>query len=305
MIYAVCVGKLRDNSNAISQYKLRDFYCQESIFDPVTLKEYISKGKLCVCNLTLTSDNKLVEKKVESLAEIPNSFGKVQHLQNINNSVNNNHSSHCNMPNERNTQNKKMDTDNAYKQGEFLYYVDNQNNLKAKHIPSNTEDIITNKDYLSLVERDLSIRKRGKDIELFLRFITYKRIYDQTKSGHTCLIEEHPSTITTSKKVMLNNYMFWSNKQLINYKEDIDAVLEAISCIANFDISAFGGKSRSSDEISVKVHELFAEALVLAVIENNYAINTSQESFVAEKLKLCLNSIFGTFFSSFHWLLAV
>lgn len=145
MIYAVCVGKLRDNSNVINQYKLRDFYCQESIFDPVTLKEYISKGKLCVCNLTLTSDNKLVEKKVESLAEIPNSFGKVQHLQNMNNSVNNNHSGNCNMPNERNTQNKKMDTDNAYKQGEFLYYVDNQNNLKAKHIPSNTEDIITNK----------------------------------------------------------------------------------------------------------------------------------------------------------------
>lgn len=142
MIYAVCVDKLRDNNNVITQYKLRDFFCKESIFDAVTLKEYISKGKLSVCNLTLTSDNKLVEKKVESLTEIPNVFGKVQHLQNMNNSQS---VTHCNMPTENNVQKKKMDMDNAYKQGEFLYYVDGRNNLKAKHIPSNTEDLISNK----------------------------------------------------------------------------------------------------------------------------------------------------------------
>lgn len=148
------------------------------------------------------------------------------------------------------------------------------------------KDIITNKDYLSLVGSDQGICKRGKDIELFLRFIAYKRIFDRTKVGHTSLIDEYPSSITTSKKIMLNNYMFWSNKNLINYTEDINAVLEAISCIANFDSSAFGGKSRTSNEISTKVHELFAEALVLAVIDNNYTINTSQETFISEKLKL-------------------
>jgi hypothetical protein len=147
MIYTVCVGKLRDNNNAITQYKLRDFYCQETIFDPTTLKDYISKGKLSVCNLTLTSDNKLVEKKVESLSEIPNDFGKVQHLQNMNNNQNNNvnHGTHCSMPNERNVSKKQIDMDNAHKQGEFMYYVDAHNELKAKHIPSNTEDVIASK----------------------------------------------------------------------------------------------------------------------------------------------------------------
>lgn len=115
------------------------------------------------------------------------------------------------------------------------------------------KDIITNKDYLSLVGSDQGICKRGKDIELFLRFIAYKRIFDRTKVGHTSLIDEYPSSITTSKKIMLNNYMFWSNKNLINYTEDINAVLEAISCIANFDNSAFGGKSRTSNEISADV----------------------------------------------------
>lgn len=148
------------------------------------------------------------------------------------------------------------------------------------------KDIIKNKDYLSLVGSDQGICKRGKDIELFLRFIAYKRIFDRIKAGHTSLIDEQPSSITTSKKIMLNNYMFWSNKNLINYTEDINDVLEAISCIANFDSSAFGVKSRTSNEISSKVHELFAEALVLAVIENNYTINTSQETFISEKLKL-------------------
>lgn len=148
------------------------------------------------------------------------------------------------------------------------------------------KDVVLNNDYLTLVEKDPGIHKREKNIELFLRFITYKRIYERTKAGHTTLIDGQQSSITTSKKIMLNNYMFWANKNTINYKEDIDAVLEAISCIASFDSSAFGIKSRTSNEISPKIHELFAEALVLAVIENNYTITTDKESFIAEKLKL-------------------
>ncbi len=148
------------------------------------------------------------------------------------------------------------------------------------------KDVVINKEYLSLIDQDPTIKKRGKDIELFLRFITYKHIYSRTKSGNTSMVDDEESTITTSKKIMLNNYMFFSNKGNINYKEDIDAVVEAISCIANFDESAFGGKSRTNNEISTKVHELFAEALVLAVIENNYTITTSKEDFITNKIKL-------------------
>lgn len=148
------------------------------------------------------------------------------------------------------------------------------------------KDVIYSAEYLKLVDQDPSVHKRGKDIELFLRFITYKHIYDRTKLGCVSLVDGKPSNITTSKKMMLNNYMFWSNKGCINYKDEVNAVLEAISVIAGFDVSAFGGKARSTDEISSKVHELFAEALVLAVIENDYKITTSKEDFIAKKVML-------------------
>lgn len=143
MIYSICVGKLRDNSNVISQYKLRDFNGQETIFEPNILKEYISKGKLSVCNLTLTSDNKLVEKRVETLSDIPDSFGKVQHLHNMQNMGNINQVVYKENTN-NNVKKNKMDMDNAYKQGEFLYFVDERNNLSAKHIPSDATEIIEN-----------------------------------------------------------------------------------------------------------------------------------------------------------------
>lgn len=148
------------------------------------------------------------------------------------------------------------------------------------------KDTVRDPAFLSLVEEDSGIHKRGKEIELFLRFITYKHIYERIKEGSSTLIDSEPSNITTSKKIMLNNYMFWSNKNIIDYKKDVESVLEAISCIAQFDTSAFRGKSRSSDEISPKVHELFAEALVIAVIENNYTITVDKATFIAEKIKL-------------------
>ena len=129
--------------------------------------------------------------------------------------------------------------------------------------------------------------KRGKNIELLLRFITYKHIYDNTTNGITKLVEsEENSNITTSKKIMLNNYMHYANKGLIDYNKDLENVLEAIHVISNFDTSAFCVKSKSSDAISDKVHELFAEALVLAVIKNDYKINISKEKFIQEKIAL-------------------
>ena len=80
--------------------------------------------------------------------------------------------------------------------------------------------------------------------------------------------------------------MFYSNKGAIDYKKELDSVMEAIFVIFSFDPTAFYGKARSSNEIGTKIHEVFAEALVLAVIENNYKISISKEAFIAEKLKL-------------------
>ena len=149
------------------------------------------------------------------------------------------------------------------------------------------KDVISNADYSKLIEKDGNLQKRGKNIELMLRFIAYKHIFDKAKNHCNLLVDnDTDSTITTSKKVMLNNYMFYSNKGAIDYKQEIESVLEAISVICSFDPTAFYGKARSVNEIGTKIHEVFAEALVLAVIENDYKISISKESFIAEKLKL-------------------
>ena len=149
------------------------------------------------------------------------------------------------------------------------------------------KDVVSNADYSDLIAKDGNLQKRGKNIELMLRFIAYKHIFDKAKNHCNLLVDNDTnSNITTSKKVMLNNYMFYSNKGAIDYKKELDSVMEAISVIFSFDPTAFYGKARSSNEIGTKIHEVFAEALVLAVIENNYKISISKEAFIAEKLKL-------------------
>ena len=149
------------------------------------------------------------------------------------------------------------------------------------------KDVSSNKEYLLLTDKDKTMFKRGKNLEVLLRFAAYKRIYDITQSGSSRFVEQdEDSVITTSKKLMLNNYMHYSNSGDIDFKKDIDSVVEAISIIAPWDETAFYGKSRETDEIGTKVHELFAEALVLAVIENDYTISISKENFVKAKIKL-------------------
>ena len=158
MIYAVCIGKARDGNNNITQYKLRDFTGQETIFDARGLKEYISKGRITVCNLTLTSDNKLMEKKVESLADLGNNE-KVQQTNmgnypNTPSVIPEQHSQpHGGMgqPQQprggmgQSAPTNSVDPSNAYKTTDMLYYVTREGNLNIKHIPSNTEETLTSK----------------------------------------------------------------------------------------------------------------------------------------------------------------
>lgn len=118
MIYTICVGKQRDKNNNIIQYKLRDLKGQESIFDANVLKDNIQRGKIVVCNLTLTSNNKLVEKKIETLNGMYEDKGKMQHSDNK--------KSGC------------VDIDSSLRIGDILYYVSEEGNLNIKHILSNT-----------------------------------------------------------------------------------------------------------------------------------------------------------------------
>ena len=63
MVQAKCTEKIRDKNNHIIGYRLIDKNKNEVLVKAEKLKEVIRAGKLEVINLTLTSDNRLVDKK--------------------------------------------------------------------------------------------------------------------------------------------------------------------------------------------------------------------------------------------------
>ena len=61
MIETMCTDKIRDRQNRIIKYMLKDVNGQEQIFDAQQLKGLIVAHKINVRNLTLTSDNRLID----------------------------------------------------------------------------------------------------------------------------------------------------------------------------------------------------------------------------------------------------
>lgn len=141
--------------------------------------------------------------------------------------------------------------------------------------------------------------QRCKDEELYLRFLTYNHVYKQYKKGSAHFVEEdEDSKINSSKELMLCNYLFYANKNLIDYKSDCERLNEVLKQIEEFNDGAFYTVKRESDEISNKVHELFSEALVIALLNNNN-IQTTKEKFNEQKIKLWKNQeAFSEFFVS-------
>ena len=66
MVYATCIGKRKEN-NVIVEYKLKDFSNKTIVIGSDELKDFIRNGKLTVVNLTLTSNNKLVDSGLKDL----------------------------------------------------------------------------------------------------------------------------------------------------------------------------------------------------------------------------------------------
>lgn len=159
---------------------------------------------------------------------------------------------------------------NAVYNGELLYLL---------------KEMVLNPEFVELTQQDKSINKRGKNIELLLRLITYKHIYDRVCKQKNDLVDNGPQ-ITTSKKIMLNNYMHLANKNQIDYKTEISDVMDAIAILSNYDNSSFCGKSLSSEVIGVKVHEVFAEALIIALIINKNQISITKEELQSKKIEL-------------------
>lgn len=75
MINAKCINKFRDSQDRIIGYRLVDYYgCIQDI-SADNLKHAIKYGKIHICNLTLTSDNRLVDTGIkcnETITQIIN-----------------------------------------------------------------------------------------------------------------------------------------------------------------------------------------------------------------------------------------
>lgn len=150
------------------------------------------------------------------------------------------------------------------------------------------KEVVASKDvFYRLIQLDPNAQKRGKDLEFLLRLMSYYHIYNVSKQGVKYLVNnDEESKITTSKTVMLNNYLYYSNNGEIEYINQLTDILEALSTIEQLDENAFYCVKRDKSGIGTKVHQIFAEALVIATILNNNTISLSKEQFNENKLSL-------------------
>ncbi len=68
-ITVTCIERIRGNGNKITGYLLMDDWSETRQISSDDLKNYIRQGKIVVRNLTLTSDNRLVPKIIQSSPE--------------------------------------------------------------------------------------------------------------------------------------------------------------------------------------------------------------------------------------------
>lgn len=132
--------------------------------------------------------------------------------------------------------------------------------------------------------------QRCKNEEFYLRLLTYNQVYKQYTNHKIYFIDEDPeSKISTSKELMLCNYLYYSNKDIINYNKDCEEVNQIISKIVKFNDTAFCTVKRENEEVSNRIHELFSEALVIALL-NGAEITITKEKFDEQKLKIWKNA---------------
>ena len=147
---------------------------------------------------------------------------------------------------------------NAIYAGEFLKEVKTQANSK---------------EFSKIIENDSFMKKRQNNIDLFIRFVSYYYAYIND-------FKIEGIKITTSKKDTLNNFCDYFNKKNKElYIKYIELVKKSIKTIYNFDYTSMYGKKRNEENISNKVHAVFSEALVIAVIINDFKIKISTEEF--------------------------
>lgn len=67
MIQVRCIEKIRDKNNHIIGYKIQNLTGETRTFDKARLKEAVRNKKIDIVNMTLTSDNRLIDKKIKNV----------------------------------------------------------------------------------------------------------------------------------------------------------------------------------------------------------------------------------------------
>lgn len=153
--------------------------------------------------------------------------------------------------------------------------------------------------FVELLQNDKAkYMQRCRNEEFYIRLLAYNRVYQQMiKHSEYFVDSDKDSKISSSKDLMLCNYLYYCNKGLINYKEEKEALFNILNIILQFSKNAFCTVKRDNDEISDRIHEVFSEALVIALL-NGSEIKITQKVFDDYKIKLWRDQ--ETYISFFH-----
>lgn len=153
--------------------------------------------------------------------------------------------------------------------------------------------------FVELLQNDKTkYMQRCRNEEFYIRLLAYNQVYQQIKKQSPYFVDsDADSKISSSKDLMLCNYLYFCNKGLINYNDEKNKLFNVLNAISQFLKNAFCTVKRDSDEISDRIHEVFSEAFVIALLDGA-EIEISPETFNNYKIKLWRDQ--ETYISFFH-----
>lgn len=174
-----------------------------------------------------------------------------------------------------------------------------RNAIYASDIVTQIKNDALSETFVELLQNDKSkYLQRCKNEEFYIRLLAYYQVYLQIKKRSSHFIDsDNESKISSSKDLMLCNYLYYCNMGAIDYQEEKIKLSNVLNTILQFSKTAFCTVKRDSDDISDRIHEVFSEALVIALLDGA-KIQINQALFNSYKIKLWRDQ--ETYISFFH-----
>lgn len=174
-----------------------------------------------------------------------------------------------------------------------------RNAIYAGNVVTQIKSDSSNEVFLKLLLADQSkYLQRCKNEEFYIRLLAYYHVYSQLKAGNTRYVNlDTESKLSSSKDLMLCNFLYYCNCGEIDYAELNRKLVDVLNTIYAFSPTAFATVKRDSDVISNRIHEVFSEALVIALLDGT-PIKINSAAFDNYKIKLWRNQ--ETYIEFFH-----